>query len=90
MNGIKVKFWGVRGSFPIPRSDDAFGGNTSCIEIRSNKNEIVILDMGTGLRVLGDSIIKNDTDIKDKLIDEKIHYHAVFGFDAMQHSPGTT
>ena len=81
MNGIKVKFWGVRGSFPIPRSDDSFGGNTSCIEIRSNKNEIVILDMGTGLRVLGDSIIKNDTDIKDiNIVLSHYHYDHILGF----------
>ena len=81
MNGIKVKFWGVRGSFPIPRSDDDFGGNTSCVEIRSNKNEIIIFDMGTGLRDLGNSIIKNDPDITDiNIVLSHFHYDHILGF----------
>lgn len=81
MNGIKVKFWGVRGSFPIPRSDDEFGGNTSCVEIRSNKNELIIFDMGTGLRDLGNSIIKNDSDIRDiNIVLSHFHYDHILGF----------
>ena len=65
MNGVKVKFWGVRGSFPIPKSEDSFGGNTSCIEVRSTNNELVLLDMGTGLRNFGNSILKEKTQISD-------------------------
>ena len=81
MNGIKIKFWGVRGSFPIPRSDDDFGGNTSCIEVRTNKNEVVIFDMGTGLRALGDSIVKNEPDVTDiNIILSHFHYDHVLGF----------
>ena len=34
-----------------------YGGNTTCVEIRSGK-DIVILDAGTGLRVLGQSLLK--------------------------------
>ena len=45
MNGIKIKFWGVRGSFPMPSLDDSFGGNTSCVEVRTANNEIVILSI---------------------------------------------
>ena len=81
MNGIKIKFWGVRGSFPIPRCDDAFGGNTSCVEVRSNKNEILIFDMGTGLKALGDSIVRNDSDIRDiNIVLSHYHYDHILGF----------
>lgn len=81
MNSVKIKFWGVRGSFPIPRSNDDFGGNTSCVELRSNKNEIVIFDMGTGLRALGNSIIENDPDITDiNILLSHFHYDHVLGF----------
>jgi len=49
----RLKFWGVRGSTPAPGPDTVeFGGNTSCIEIRA-KGELIILDAGTGLRLLG-------------------------------------
>ena len=68
-------------TFPIPRSDDEFGGNTSCVEIRSNKNEIIIFDMGTGLRDLGNSIIKNDSDITDiNIVLSHFHYDHILGF----------
>ena len=50
---ITVRFWGVRGSIASPGpSTLATGGNTSCVEIRSG-GEIIIFDLGTGLRPLG-------------------------------------
>ncbi len=53
-----VRFWGVRGSIPVPGPDTAgFGGNTSCVEVRAG-GEIVILDAGTGLRALGNSLVE--------------------------------
>ena len=49
----RLKFWGVRGSIPAPGPGTVeYGGNTSCIEIRA-KGELIILDAGTGLRLLG-------------------------------------
>jgi len=43
----------VRGSIPTPGpSTVRYGGNTSCVEVRSGE-EIIILDAGTGLRPLG-------------------------------------
>ncbi len=48
-----LKFWGVRGSIPTPGPGTVrYGGNTSCIEVRAD-GEIIILDGGTGLRLLG-------------------------------------
>ena len=53
----RVKFWGVRGSIPTPGPGTAYyGGNTSCVEIRSG-DEIIILDAGTGLRSLGAALM---------------------------------
>lgn len=48
-----LRFWGVRGSTPAPGpSTVQYGGNTSCVEIRS-AGEIIVLDAGTGMRPLG-------------------------------------
>jgi phosphoribosyl 1,2-cyclic phosphodiesterase len=48
-----VKFWGVRGSIPVPGPSTArIGGNTSCIQVSLGR-ETVILDSGTGIRELG-------------------------------------
>lgn len=48
-----LKFWGVRGSIPTPGPTTIqYGGNTSCVEVRAD-GQIIILDAGTGLRLLG-------------------------------------
>jgi phosphoribosyl 1,2-cyclic phosphodiesterase len=52
-----MKFWGVRGSIPTPGPTTLhYGGNTSCIEVRA-AGQIVILDAGTGLRLLGRELL---------------------------------
>jgi phosphoribosyl 1,2-cyclic phosphodiesterase/CheY-like chemotaxis protein len=53
----RLKFWGVRGSTPTPGPGTVrYGGNTSCIEVRAG-GEIIILDAGTGLRLLGQELV---------------------------------
>ncbi len=54
---LLIKFWGVRGSYPVPGAKTVrYGGNTSCVEIRNFKHRI-ILDAGTGIIGLGDQIL---------------------------------
>jgi phosphoribosyl 1,2-cyclic phosphodiesterase len=51
---MKVRFWGVRGSIPVPGPHTArVGGNTPCVEVRTADRELIILDAGTGIRALG-------------------------------------
>ena len=55
---MKVRFWGVRGSIPVPgRSTNRYGGNTSCVEVRPKNQGPIIIDAGTGLRRLGKSLM---------------------------------
>jgi phosphoribosyl 1,2-cyclic phosphodiesterase/DNA-binding NarL/FixJ family response regulator len=50
---VRLKFWGVRGSIPTPGPTTVqYGGNTTCVEIRAD-GQIIVLDAGTGLRLLG-------------------------------------
>jgi phosphoribosyl 1,2-cyclic phosphodiesterase len=55
---MKVKFWGVRGSIPIPGSNTVkYGGNTLCLEIRLQaQGRLIIIDAGSGIRELGDNL----------------------------------
>ena len=56
---MKVKFWGVRGSIPSPSPlTMRYGGNTTCIEIRTDNNELIILDGGTGIFPLSQTLLK--------------------------------
>jgi phosphoribosyl 1,2-cyclic phosphodiesterase len=52
-NDFFVRFWGVRGSLPVPGPKTVeFGGNTSCVEIRCGSH-ILIIDAGSGIKELG-------------------------------------
>jgi phosphoribosyl 1,2-cyclic phosphodiesterase len=55
---MKVRFWGTRGSIATPgASTMRYGGNTSCVELRSGKH-IIVFDAGTGIRDLGNLLLK--------------------------------
>lgn len=55
---FSVRFWGVRGSYPVPGQHTVkFGGNTPCIEVQAN-GHLIILDGGTGLIHLGNDLLR--------------------------------
>jgi phosphoribosyl 1,2-cyclic phosphodiesterase/CheY-like chemotaxis protein len=55
---MRVQFWGTRGSIAKPGPSTArYGGNTSCIEIRSARETLVIVDCGTGGHSLGQKLM---------------------------------
>ncbi len=60
---MRVKFWGVRGSFPVPGPDTVrVGGNTPCVEVRTEEREVLILDAGMGIRWLGRELARRAED----------------------------
>jgi phosphoribosyl 1,2-cyclic phosphodiesterase len=55
---MKVRFWGVRGSIAVPGPKTVrYGGNTTCIEVRTDNNELIILDAGTGIFALSQMLL---------------------------------
>ncbi len=53
---MRIKFWGVRGSVPVPnRGMLGYGGNTACVEVTLADGTEIILDAGTGIRELGNA-----------------------------------
>jgi hypothetical protein len=55
---MKIRFWGVRGSIASPGPKTVrYGGNTTCIEIRTDHDELLILDAGTGIFPLSQSLL---------------------------------
>jgi len=55
---MQVRFWGVRGSIAVPGpSTVRYGGNTTCIEVLMNSGERLILDAGTGIFPLAQSLL---------------------------------
>jgi len=55
---MEVTFWGVRGSIPSPGPATVrYGGNTSCVSVRLQGGEIIMIDCGTGARSFGISLL---------------------------------
>ena len=55
---MKITFWGSRGSIPVSgRQYLKYGGDTACVEIRTQNDEIIIIDAGTGIKNLGNKLI---------------------------------
>ena len=56
---MRVRFWGVRGSIACPGPETIrYGGNTPCIEVHCGEH-ILIFDAGTGLRAMGNTLVKD-------------------------------
>lgn len=55
---IKLTFWGVRGTLPVPgRNTVRYGGNTSCVSLEFPKDNLFIFDAGTGIKELSNCLI---------------------------------
>ena len=55
---LRLRFWGTRGSVPSPGPTTVrYGGNTPCVEVRTETDWLIILDAGTGIRELGRSLV---------------------------------
>jgi phosphoribosyl 1,2-cyclic phosphodiesterase/DNA-binding response OmpR family regulator len=56
---MRVEFWGTRGSIAKPGPATArYGGNTSCVEVRSDAGTLIVIDCGTGGHALGQHLAK--------------------------------
>jgi phosphoribosyl 1,2-cyclic phosphodiesterase len=74
-----VQFWGVRGSIPSPGSETVrYGGNTSCVEMRIGGKRL-IFDGGTGLRVLGKSLL-SEMPVEAYMFFTHSHWDHIQGF----------
>ncbi|MEA5468808.1 MBL fold metallo-hydrolase [Spirulina sp. 06S082] len=78
-NRFTINFWGVRGSIPCPGVETVrYGGNTPCIEMIVG-SERLIFDGGTGLRVLGQTLL-GQMPIKAHIFFTHSHWDHIQGF----------
>ncbi|MFO7849372.1 MAG: MBL fold metallo-hydrolase [Spirochaetia bacterium] len=82
---MKIRPWGVRGSIPCPGPETVhYGGNTTSIEIRYGADDnLIIIDAGSGIRKLGEYIMKNDLPkgpLKIKMFFSHTHWDHIMGF----------
>jgi phosphoribosyl 1,2-cyclic phosphodiesterase len=56
---MRIRYWGTRGSIATPGpSTVRYGGNTSCVELRSARGTLIVFDCGTGARSLGRALVE--------------------------------
>jgi phosphoribosyl 1,2-cyclic phosphodiesterase len=61
---MKIQFYGVRGSTAVPGADTRkYGGNTSCVHIELETGHDLVLDAGTGIRLLGKKLATKSTPV---------------------------
>jgi phosphoribosyl 1,2-cyclic phosphodiesterase/FixJ family two-component response regulator len=77
-----VRFWGTRGSIASPGPQTAhYGGNTSCVEVRTDDGTRIILDCGTGARELGLHLLRSeDRPLRLHLCISHTHWDHIQGF----------
>jgi phosphoribosyl 1,2-cyclic phosphodiesterase len=78
---MQARFWGTRGSIPTPGKDTVrYGGNTPCVEVRLRGGNLVILDAGTGIRGLGDSLTAGGESVEAYIAISHPHWDHIQGF----------
>jgi len=74
-----VRFWGVRGSIPVPGPETVrTGGNTSCLQI-VHGDEVIICDSGTGIRPLGQELMRSDRISRINILLSHTHWDHIQG-----------
>ena len=76
---MRLTFYGVRGSIPTPGADFVrYGGNTACVHIELEDGTDIVLDSGTGIRLLSPYLIQKTTPINILLSHN--HWDHIQGF----------
>jgi len=87
---MKVKLWGCRGSLPTPGPEkDIYGGNTACVQVTMG-NTCIILDGGSGIQQLGQSLPKHFTSIHILLTHLHLDHIIGLGFFSALYNPEMT
>ena len=76
---MNVTFYGVRGSTPCPSEGNRrYGGNTSCVALESSGHDPIVLDLGTGLRMYGETLA-HDGSFQGHALVTHVHWDHVQG-----------
>ena len=77
-----ARFWGTRGSIAAPGPGTTrFGGNTSCVELITPSGGILVLDCGTGARLLGNRLVTRAAGpVKATILFTHTHWDHIQGF----------
>lgn len=77
---MQVRFWGTRGSIATPGPTTLrYGGNTSCVEIRSDAGAQILIDCGTGAAALGQALMREGRGKTGHILISHTHWDHIQG-----------
>lgn len=77
---MQVRFWGTRGSIATPGGATLrYGGNTSCVELRPDSGETILIDCGTGAHALGQALIAEGRAARGHILISHTHWDHIQG-----------
>src|SRR5690606_21674729 len=77
---MQVRFWGTRGSIATPGGATLrYGGNTSCVEVRPDSGETILIDCGTGAHALGQALIAEGRAARGHILISHTHWDHIQG-----------
>ncbi len=79
---MQVKFWGTRGSISASGPETMnYGGNTSCVEVRSRSGTLIVIDCGTGAYRLGRKLMTEfNGQVSGHMLITHTHWDHIQGF----------
>jgi len=77
---MKVRFWGTRGSIATPGPATLrYGGNTSCVEVRTDAGQVILIDCGTGAHPLGQQLVAERKACSGHILISHTHWDQIPG-----------
>jgi len=77
---MKVRFWGTRGSIATPGGATLrYGGNTSCVEVRSDSDAMILIDCGTGAHAFGQALAQQGRGCSGHILISHTHWDHIQG-----------
>jgi phosphoribosyl 1,2-cyclic phosphodiesterase len=77
---VEVTFWGTRGSIAKAGPTTVrYGGNTSCVSVRTDRGTLLVLDCGTGVHELGQLLVRSGDPVDGHLLIGHTHWDHIQG-----------
>lgn len=77
---MRIKCWGSRGSIAVSGCEFIkYGGDTTCVEVETSSGDLIVIDAGTGMRLLGNRLV-NEAPRRVNLLLTHAHWDHLSGF----------